>query len=106
MLENLFFEVMTPIGFRIRITSTYWKIIVTIKHPSMNGREGEVKNTLSEPDEIRRSRSDPDVYLFYKKEKAKRWICAIAKKVDDRHGFLITTYSTEAIKEGEIIWKK
>jgi len=60
---------------------------------------------LQKPDEIRRSRRDEDVYLFYKKEKARRWICAIAKRSND-DGFLITTYPTDAIKEREIVWTK
>ncbi|PYQ27089.1 MAG: hypothetical protein DMF56_21240 [Acidobacteria bacterium] len=35
-----------------------------------------------------------------------RWICAVAKRVDDRDGFLITAYPTDAIKEGTRIWTK
>ena len=36
---DLFFEVMTPLGFRVRVTHAYWELIVTIKHPAMAGRE-------------------------------------------------------------------
>lgn len=57
------FEVPTPLGFRVRVTSAYWHVIVTIKHPSMGGREDIVQQTLREPDEIRCSRSDPLVYF-------------------------------------------
>ena len=57
------------------------------------------------PDEIRRSKSDEDVYLFYKAEHEKRWICAVSKQTDDT-GFLITTYPTDAIKEGTQVWHK
>ncbi|MFQ6113218.1 MAG: hypothetical protein ACE5NG_03910 [bacterium] len=72
----------------------------------MDKYEADVQKTLKEPDEVRRSRSDPNVYLFYKKVQAKRWICAIAKKLDNQKGFLITTYPTDAITEGEIVWRK
>jgi hypothetical protein len=106
MAENLFFEVATPLGFNVRVTNTYWKIIITIKHPVMDKREKDVQKTCNDRDEVRRSRSDPNVYLFYKKDHAKRWICAVAKKLDNQKGFLITTYPTEAIKESEIVWKK
>ncbi len=71
----------------------------------MKNREIEVQKTLQKPDEVRRSRTDRSVYLFYKKEKAKRWICAVAKRLNNE-GFLITTYLTDAIKEGEIVWTK
>ncbi len=36
-----------------------------MKHPVMAGRESEVQKALENPDEIRESRSDPSVYLFY-----------------------------------------
>ena len=65
----------------------------------------DVQDTLRTPDEIRRSRSDPVVYLFYRLERLGRWICAVAKQLNDE-GFLITAYPTDAIKEGERIWRK
>jgi len=46
----------------------------------MKGQEKLVQETLSQPDEIRRSRSDPNVYLFYKLQRPKRWLCAIIRK--------------------------
>jgi hypothetical protein len=42
--------------------------------------------------------------LFYRGEHP-RWIVAVAKK-DDGYGFLITTYPTDIIKVGEVVWKK
>ena len=103
--DDLSFEVITPLGFSVRITRNYWELIVTVKHPVMRGRETDVQNALREPDEIRRSRSDRAVYLFYRIERPKRWICAVAKQLDG-NGFLITTFPTDAIKEGEHIWSK
>ena len=72
----------------------------------MLGKETKVQETLQNPVQIRRSKSDPSVYLFYKNEKENRWICAIAKKLNGNKGFLITTYPTDSIKEGEVVWKK
>ncbi|MGA9996933.1 MAG: hypothetical protein WBP93_16055 [Pyrinomonadaceae bacterium] len=105
MADDLFFEVATPLGFRVRVTRNYWELIVTVKHPVMRGREADVRNALREPDEIRRSRNDRAVHLFYRIERPKRWICAVAKRLDG-DGFLITTFPTDAIKEGERIWSK
>lgn len=56
---ELLFEVMTPLGFRVRVTRQYWELIVTTKHPAMKGREEDVKETLQKPTEIRQSKSDP-----------------------------------------------
>ena len=71
----------------------------------MAGRENEVKKTLTVPDEIRLSRNDSTVYLFYRIDKPGRWICAVAKR-SNKEGFLITAYPTDKIKEGETIWSK
>ncbi len=38
--DVLLFEVDTPLGFRVRVTRSYWELIVTIKHLAMRGHEG------------------------------------------------------------------
>jgi hypothetical protein len=76
-----------------------------MKHPVMSGREAIVKLALESPDEIRQSRSDAEVLLFYKAEGTRRWVCAVARQARD-HAFLVTTYPTDAIKEGMRVWPK
>ena len=71
----------------------------------MSGREADVREALRDPHEIRISRNDPLVYLFYKQERVGRWTCAVAKRLDGS-GFLITAYPTDRVKEGERIWLK
>jgi len=103
--DRLFFTGQTPLNCSIRVTVAYWDIITQIKHPIMKGQEKAVQATLIQPDEIRRSRSDPNIYLFYKLQREKRWLCAVIRQLNGE-GFLITTYPTDAIKEGETIWQK
>ena len=102
---EVLFEILTPLGLRVRVTRAYWELIISVKHPAMAGHEADVQETLRYPDEIRLSKSDPNVYLFYKPERIGRWVCAVAKRLDG-DGFLITTYPTDAIKEGKRIWPK
>ena len=66
---EILFEARTPLSFNVRVTRSYWELIVTIKHPVMAGRETDVKDTLQSPSEIRISKRDPTVYLFYKPER-------------------------------------
>jgi len=99
------FDVMTPLDFRVHVTRSYWDVIVTMKHPAMAGREQDVEQTLRNPVEIRVSRIDPSVHLFYRVDRPGRWVCAVAKRAD-QEGFLITTYPTDAIKEGKSIWPR
>jgi hypothetical protein len=103
--QTVLFEVSTPLGFRVRVTRSYGELITTIKHPVMAGRELIVQDTLKAPVQIRLSRSEGSVYLFYRHERVDRWICAVVKRLNGE-GFLITTYPAEAIKEGERIWPK
>jgi hypothetical protein len=105
LTSDLLFDVLTPLGFRVRVTRTTWELIITVKHPVMAGREDDVQETLRNPDEVRQSKGDPTVYLFYKPERIGRWVCAVTKRLDG-DGYLITAYPTDAIKEGVRIWHK
>jgi hypothetical protein len=105
MEHDILFEVSTPLGFRVRVTRGYWEFMVTVKHPVMRERATEVQDVLQTPDEIRQSRSDPAVFLFYRAVLSGRWFCAVAKRLNG-DGFLITTYPTDAIKEGEQVWSR
>lgn len=88
----------------IRTTEEYWQKIINIKHPSIKGHEKQVINTLANPDEIRKSIKDKDVYLYYKNSD-KKYLCVIVKILNGE-GFIITVYFTAKIKEGVVIWKK
>ncbi len=103
-MSDALFEVATPLGFVVRCTRAYWSFIVTQKHPVLSGREGEIVQTLADPDEVRRSRIDTAILLFYR-GRSPRWLCAVVKR-EDGSGFLITAYPTDAIKAGEVIWTK
>ncbi len=95
---------MTPLWFSVRSTLSYWNIISKIKHPIMKDRLSDVVNCLMNPDEIRISKTDAEVYLFYQLVKEGRFICAVVKHVE-YNAFLITAYPTNNIKEGSIVWK-
>jgi hypothetical protein len=99
------FEVMTPLGFTVHSTARYWEYITSIKHPGMSGQINLVIQTLGEPDEIRRSLSDENVFLFYRFFSSFGLICSVAK-AEGTSGFLITAYRTEKIKRGIRIWTK
>jgi len=101
--EETLFVAATPLGFTVRVTRGYWHLITTVKHPVMVGHEAEVQATLTAPEEIRRSRNDKNVLLFYRTQRTGRWVCAVARRLDNT-GFLITAYPTDAIKEGDHLW--
>jgi hypothetical protein len=100
--ELSYFEVVTPLGIRIRTSLSYWQKIVTFKHPIMAGQEEIVQQALQHPSEIRRSQSDTNVYLYYKPD-PHYFICVVARHLNGE-GFIITAYRTNRIKIGDSIW--
>ena len=95
------FDVPTPLGFSVRSTATYWALIKG-KHPEIAGRQTEVEACLRSPDQIRHSKLDKTVYLFYR-SRPPYHLCVIVKRLNDT-GFVITCYLTDKIKEGDQIW--
>lgn len=103
MESEIYFSVKTPLDIEVRTTVQYWKYIVTIKHPVMKNKDDIVKTVLQTPDEIRQSKMDKDVFLYYKQ--FDRLYCVVVKHIG-MEGFLITAYPVDKIKEGEIVWIK
>jgi len=98
------FEIITPLNFTVRTSEEYWEKLI-VKHPDIADLELEIQQALANPDEIRRSSRDPNVLLFYLVLKERRWVVAVARRLNS-DGFLITAYQTDAIKEGESLWHK
>jgi hypothetical protein len=103
--NEILFEIPTLLNFSVRVTVGYWDQITAIKHPTMKNELESVKSILALPDEIRQSRYDSKVFLFYKQKSENRFVCAVTKRLNG-DGFLITAYLTNKIKHGEKIWPK
>lgn len=101
-LEEELFNTPTPLGFHVHCTVAYWQRKIVVDHPVMAGRVDAVVQALSKPVEVRLSRTDTSVYLFYTAHD-KRFVCAVARRTNG-DGFLITAYPTDKMKVGEIIW--
>ena len=99
MKTKIHFEVTSYLGKKIRVTKNYWSKIIKTKHRIMEDKENIVKETLENPEEIRRSIKDFNVYLYYRKVK-ENYNCVVVKHLNG-DGFIITTYLTDRIKAGE-----
>jgi hypothetical protein len=69
--------------------------------------EPEIERVIQAPAEVRISRSDESVRLFYeyyaRTSVGGKWLCVVIKYfLDD--AFVITAYLTDTIKSGEILW--
>lgn len=103
MKSDSYFSVKTPLNIEVRTTLQYWEYLVSIKHPVMKNKEDVVTAVLQTPDEIRQSKMDKDVFLYYKKYD--RLYCVVIRHAGIE-GFLITAYPTDKVKEGNVIWTK
>ena len=98
------FSVVCVLTKRISVTEAYWQKIVTIKHPSMAGEDLEVRQTLADTDEVRESRSDPQVKTYYR-QYGLLHLRVVVKHLNGT-GFVVTAYFTNRIKEGTTVWTK
>ncbi|RJP57871.1 MAG: DUF4258 domain-containing protein [Deltaproteobacteria bacterium] len=103
MKIETYFSVKTPLSIEVRTTVQYWEYLVTFKHPVIKNKEGIIKAALQTPDEIRQSKMDKDVFLYYKQ--FDKLYCVVAKHTG-MEGFLITAYPTDKVKEGDVIWAR
>jgi len=103
-MDRIRFVVKSKLGKEIMVTERYWSLIVKIKHPIIKDYEKEVKETIEEPEVIRMSRKDSDVFLHYKRH-GKFFVCVLVKHLNGE-GFIITAYLADKIKKGKIIWQR
>jgi len=103
-MQEILFEVKTPLKIIVRTTKDYREYVTNIKHTNLRGKENNVINTLSAPDLIMKSKNDEEVFLYYKK--IENYLYSVVVRHENGTGFLITAYITDKAKEGEIIWTK
>jgi len=94
-------------GHSVRLTDE--RMAHILQHQEMLGMEAEVERTLQSPTEVRVSRSDSTVQLFYeyyvRMRVGGKWLCVVVKYPSD-DAFVVTAYLTDQLKPGESLWPK
>jgi len=94
-------------GRSVRLTDE--RLAHIMEHAELVGMEDEIEWLLQSPTEVRQSRSDDDVMLFYefctRTRVGGKWLCAVVKHLSD-DAFVVTAYLTNTVKAGEVIWPK
>jgi hypothetical protein len=92
-------------GRQVRITDE--RLAHILEHREMSGMEEAIERTLRQPAEVRRSKTDETVELFYEFQPdtivGSKWLCVVVKYTPE-DAFVITAYLTDKIKWGESIW--
>lgn len=94
-------------GRSVRLTDE--RVAHILRHQEMAGMEAEIARVLQSPAEVRLSRSDDTVQLFYEFYAQTlvggKWLCVVVKCPPD-DAFVVTAYLTDRPKPGVIIWPK
>jgi len=80
-----------------------------LEHPEMAGMEEEIENTLIDPEYVIQSRSDNAALLYYRfyrqTQIGDKWLSVVVK-YSDVDAFVVTSYLTNRLLQGEILWQK
>jgi hypothetical protein len=92
-------------GRSIRLTKERLAHVLT--HTEMQGMEPAIAHSLQVPQLVRRSKTDPDVRLFYEFQGqtpvGAKWLCVVVKYLAT-DAFIVTAYLTDKPKTGEDLW--
>lgn len=92
-------------GRSVRLTDE--RVTHILQHQEMVGMEAEIERALQVPTEVRISRSDGTVQLFYEfyaqTMVGGKWLCVVVKCPSD-DAFVVTAYLTDRLKSGDTVW--
>jgi hypothetical protein len=78
-----------------------WKHIIE-GHPEIEKHLNDIGRTLADPFAIFKSRHVPDRRLYYRRFRKKLFFVTV---VDINKGIIKTSYITDRIKKGELVWQ-
>jgi len=104
---SVLFEVKSYDGKRIRLTQVQWLHTVFF-HPEVEGEQDKIKHVLKEPEVVVEGATvDTRIcYRMFRATPVSRKYLAVLVKVLDGEGFIMTSYFTERVRRGKVLWKK
>ena len=92
-------------GRGVRLTRE--RLAHILEHPEMRRMEPAIEWTLRIPDRVMRSKSDPEVELYYRYHPftsvGGKHVCVVVKRLPI-DAYVITAYLTDLVKRGIQIW--
>jgi len=101
------FEIVAYDGKIIRLTEVQWLHVVFF-HPEIEGEQKRMREVLENPEVVVRGATEDTkiYYKFYPSTPVASKYLAVVVKVLDREGFIVTSYFTERVRRGEVLWRK
>ena len=101
------FKIVAYNGKMIRLTEVLWLHIVFF-YPEIEGEQEKMKEVLENPEIVVKGATEDTkiCYKFYPSTPVASKYLAVVVKVLDREGFIVTSYFTERVRRGEVLWRK
>ncbi|MBM4029662.1 MAG: hypothetical protein FJ280_30325 [Planctomycetes bacterium] len=65
---------------------------------------------MSEPKRVIRSKTDPQVELYYRlyavTPVTRKYLCVVVKSLSQEDAFVVTAYFPNTLKQGDVLWAK
>lgn len=103
----MIFEVMDPLGRRIRLTRERWEDHIVDEHPELEGQEERLKEAVENPDFIYK---EDDIRFFYRISEISLmkyhdlYIRAVIRLESERRGHVVTAHLRDKPTGREIEW--
>jgi len=98
---------MLPDCFGRQVRLTDERLAHILERPEMKDMGAAIGRVLRQPEQVRRSRSDAGVRLFYdfcaQTIVGGKWLCVVVK-YEENDAFVVTAYLTDKPKAGEDLW--
>lgn len=106
-MRDSIFVVSDLFGRDIRLSEE--RVIHILQRSELEGQLGKIEQTLMDPDVVKRSNHDPEIFLYYRwygrTPVGSKYLVCIAK-LENHHGFVLTSFFTDKVKVGETIWQR
>jgi len=99
----IIFEIEDKTKRKIKLTLER-KVHMVLRHPEIDGFD-LFESALTNPELIKTSTYDEKVLLYYKDVSKEYKYLVLVVKILNGEGFILTAYTTNAVKEGKLIWK-
>ena len=91
--------------FSYRKNQKLISVLLTLK-----SRSKKIAETLSKPDEVRRSQSRQEARLYYQLKaqvgSETRYICVIVKVTAKQEELIVSAMTTSSLKDGEVLYRR
>ena len=103
---SIIFEVTAYDGRTVKLSEVQWRHILFF-HPEVEGEQKKIMEVVQNPEVVLEGATkDTKVcYRFYPSTSVTSKYLAVVIKVLNREGFIITSYFTQRIRKGVVLWK-